>query len=102
MKCLNQLKFCRYLCLLVRENFSKECEKALNKQINMELKACHDYLALVCSTITKNARFYLKTKFPFCRHIISIAVTLLLQVPLNFLMKPVLKSVNMLKCVWTI
>ncbi|TMW51077.1 hypothetical protein DOY81_003851 [Sarcophaga bullata] len=46
MKCLGQLKFCRHLCLLVRENFSKECEKAINKQINMELKACHDYLAM--------------------------------------------------------
>lgn len=101
MNCLGQLKFCRYLCLLVRENFSKECEKAINKQINMELKACHNYLAMVC-TIAKNNGFYLKIKFPFCRRIISIAVMLLLQAPLNFLKKPAWKSVNMLKFLWNI
>ncbi|XP_037825632.1 ferritin-2 heavy chain [Lucilia sericata] len=46
MTSLAQQNFRRLLCLLVRENFSKECEKAINKQINMELKACHHYLAM--------------------------------------------------------
>uniref|UniRef100_A0A1A9X548 Ferritin n=1 Tax=Glossina brevipalpis TaxID=37001 RepID=A0A1A9X548_9MUSC len=36
----------RIFCLMVRQNFNKECEDALNKQINMELKACHAYLAM--------------------------------------------------------
>nr|CAH8841630.1 unnamed protein product [Trichobilharzia regenti] len=28
-----------------RQNFAKECEDALNKQINMELQAAYDYMA---------------------------------------------------------
>lgn len=45
----------RIFCLMVRQNFSKECEDALNKQINMELKACHAYLAM--------ARYFFKYYF---------------------------------------
>lgn len=37
----------RFMCSLVRQNFAKECEDAINKQINMELQACHNYLAMV-------------------------------------------------------
>lgn len=86
MNCLGHLKFCRNLCLLVRENFSKHCEKALNKQINIELQACHDYLAMVCYiTAFKTTLTLFKHKnFLFCSPIISIAVMLQLQVSLNF------------------
>ncbi|KAM7349419.1 ferritin 3 heavy chain homolog isoform 3-T3 [Cochliomyia hominivorax] len=31
---------------MMKVNFSKECEKAINRQINLELKACHNYLAM--------------------------------------------------------
>lgn len=37
----------RHMCMLVRQNFAKSCEKKLNDQINMELKASHQYLAMV-------------------------------------------------------
>nr|XP_016924230.1 soma ferritin [Drosophila suzukii] len=36
----------RHMCMLMRQNFAKSCEKKLNDQINMELKACHQYLAM--------------------------------------------------------
>ncbi|XP_030567510.1 soma ferritin [Drosophila novamexicana] len=36
----------RRLCMIMRQNFAKSCEEKLNDQINMELKACHQYLAM--------------------------------------------------------
>ncbi|EDX17783.1 soma ferritin [Drosophila simulans] len=36
----------RHMCMLMRQNFAKSCEKKLNDQINMELKASHQYLAM--------------------------------------------------------
>ncbi|XP_017090654.1 ferritin, heavy subunit [Drosophila bipectinata] len=36
----------RHCCTMMRQNFSKICEKKLNEQINLELKACHQYLAM--------------------------------------------------------
>ncbi|XP_017029237.1 soma ferritin [Drosophila kikkawai] len=36
----------RHMCMLMRQNFAKSCESKLNDQINMELKACHQYLAM--------------------------------------------------------
>ncbi|EDV91746.1 soma ferritin [Drosophila grimshawi] len=36
----------RRLCQIMRQNFAKCCEEKLNAQINMELKACHQYLAM--------------------------------------------------------
>jgi len=43
--CFRNIK--RHMCMLMRQNFAKSCEKKLNDQINMELKACHQYLAMV-------------------------------------------------------
>ncbi|XP_030381524.1 ferritin heavy chain B [Scaptodrosophila lebanonensis] len=36
----------RHMCMIMRQNFAKSCEAKLNDQINMELKACHQYLAM--------------------------------------------------------
>ncbi|ALC48310.1 Fer3HCH [Drosophila busckii] len=36
----------RTMCQLMRQNFAKSCEEKLNDQLNMELKACHQYLAM--------------------------------------------------------
>ncbi|EDW26982.1 GL16490 [Drosophila persimilis] len=36
----------RHMSMIMRQNFAKSCEKKLNDQINMELKACHQYLAM--------------------------------------------------------
>ncbi|EDX01529.2 ferritin heavy chain [Drosophila yakuba] len=36
----------RHMCMLMRQNFAQSCEKKLNDQINLELKACHQYLAM--------------------------------------------------------
>ncbi|BFG02224.1 soma ferritin [Drosophila madeirensis] len=36
----------RHMAMIMRQNFAKCCEKKLNDQINMELKACHQYLAM--------------------------------------------------------
>lgn len=35
------------MCMIMRQNFAQSCEEKLNEQINMELKACHQYLAMV-------------------------------------------------------
>ncbi|XP_017133452.2 uncharacterized protein LOC108150010 isoform X2 [Drosophila elegans] len=43
--CFRNIK--RHMCMLMRQNFAKSCENKLNDQINMELKACHQYLAMV-------------------------------------------------------
>lgn len=37
----------RHMCAIMRQNFAQSCEDILNEQINMELKACHQYLAMV-------------------------------------------------------
>ncbi|XP_017133451.1 soma ferritin isoform X1 [Drosophila elegans] len=42
--CFRNIK--RHMCMLMRQNFAKSCENKLNDQINMELKACHQYLAM--------------------------------------------------------
>ncbi|XP_017052225.1 ferritin heavy chain B [Drosophila ficusphila] len=42
--CFRHIK--RHMCMLMRQNFAKSCESKLNDQINMELKACHQYLAM--------------------------------------------------------
>lgn len=39
----------RRMCMIMRQNFAQSCEDKLNEQINMELKACHQYLAMVRS-----------------------------------------------------
>ncbi|XP_068159446.1 soma ferritin [Drosophila tropicalis] len=36
----------RHMCMIMRQNFAKNCEQKLNDQINMELNACHQYLAM--------------------------------------------------------
>lgn len=36
----------RHMCMIMRQNFAKSCEQKLNDQINMELKACHQYLVM--------------------------------------------------------
>ncbi|XP_013105290.1 ferritin-2 heavy chain [Stomoxys calcitrans] len=36
----------RLFSVLVQDNFAKECEEILNKQINLELKAFYSYLAM--------------------------------------------------------
>ncbi|XP_073829961.1 ferritin 3 heavy chain homologue [Musca autumnalis] len=40
------LNFRRVFSLMVRQNFAKECEDALNKQINLEMNAFYRYLAM--------------------------------------------------------
>ncbi|XP_055843715.1 soma ferritin [Episyrphus balteatus] len=46
MKFLPNLQILRRMSLLVRQNFHAECEKEINRQINMELNASYEYMAL--------------------------------------------------------
>ena len=43
----------------VRQNFHKNCEDAINKQINMELYASYVYLSMVCITFEYLTERYL-------------------------------------------
>lgn len=38
---------------VVRQNFHKDCEDAINRQINMELYASYVYLSMVSNTNNK-------------------------------------------------
>ncbi|XP_017871470.1 PREDICTED: soma ferritin [Drosophila arizonae] len=42
----NCAQILRRFCMIMRQNFAKSCEDKLNDQINLELKACHQYLAM--------------------------------------------------------
>lgn len=46
MRFFPNLKILRRMSCLVRQNFNAECEKEINRQINMELNASYEYLAL--------------------------------------------------------
>ncbi|XP_067641380.1 ferritin heavy chain [Eurosta solidaginis] len=46
MNFAGRLQIQRLMCLIVRQNFNSECEKAINKQIHLELKSSYDYLAM--------------------------------------------------------
>lgn len=37
----------RFMSSMVKQNFSEACERAINRQINMELSASYVYLAMV-------------------------------------------------------
>ncbi|XP_061389877.1 ferritin-2 heavy chain [Musca vetustissima] len=66
MKSLCLLNFRRLFSSLVRQNFAKECEDALNKQINLELNAFYRYLAMAfhfnrCDVAAPGAYRFFKT-----------------------------------------
>ncbi|XP_055912362.1 soma ferritin [Eupeodes corollae] len=46
MRLIPNLQILRRMSLLVRQNFHAECEKEINRQINMELYASYEYMAL--------------------------------------------------------
>ncbi|XP_036318265.1 ferritin heavy chain B isoform X2 [Rhagoletis pomonella] len=46
MNFAGRLQFRRLLGLIVRQNFNRECENAINAQIQLELKSSYDYLAM--------------------------------------------------------
>ncbi|XP_012158324.1 soma ferritin [Ceratitis capitata] len=46
MNFTGRLQFRRLMCLIVRQNFTSDCEHAINKQIHLELKSSYNYLAM--------------------------------------------------------
>lgn len=92
MKSVCWLNFRRVFSSMVRQHFAKECEVALNKQINVELNAFYRYLAMVISVEFENIHI---TFSPICRHFILIAVMLPHPGHFNFSKQPATKNINM-------